>query len=224
MPMFPRGVYAILDTDRLGWTEPRSLLQNLPLLLEYARAAVDHGAVAIQLRAKGIPLGHAARQQTLASLREVTGPVPLLVNDDLVAAQAQAVGLHLGQGDGDPGLARANLDAGALLGLSTHTLGQVQAAAALPVDYLGFGPIRATSGKRDHDAVTGLEGLQAAVQATRLPMVAIGGLEIADLPPVREAGAHAAAVIGAWLGPQGAPWRPVEAGRAVEALAKAWRM
>jgi thiamine-phosphate pyrophosphorylase len=222
MTTFPRGVYAILDTDRLGWPDADTLARHLVTLAAYAQAAIDHGAVAIQLRAKGIPLGHAVRAEAVGLLCDLGGPVPILVNDDVAVAAGRG-GLHLGQGDGDVQAARRMLGPDRLLGLSTHTLAQVLAAAGLPVDYLGFGPIRATTGKRDHDATTGLDGLRQAVAVAAHPLVAIGGLELADLAPVRDAGAHAAAVIGAWLGPVGATRTPHDAGLALGRLVGAWR-
>lgn len=230
---FGEGLYAILDADRLGWrltahglaiaTETHGEAAD-DVVLAYARAAVAAGAVAVQLRAKGqsVPLALAR------ALRHATGDVPFFINDDLdiatILARDGPAYLHLGQDDAAIDMARLRLGAGACLGLSTHTLGQVRAAADQPVDYLGFGPIHATDSKRGASAVTGLAGLAAAVAATRLPVVAIGGLTAADLPQIRATGAHAAAVIGAWLGPVGAPHGAQRAGEALAALVDAWQV
>ncbi len=216
------GLYAILDTDRLGWHEAVLLEQSLGILADYARAAVAGGAIALQLRAKGVPLGHPVRRQAVAALREVCADLPIVVNDDALAV-LPGVGMHLGQDDGDLAAARRQVGTQGILGLSTHTLAQVRAAAALDVDYLGFGPIRATTGKLDADATTGLAGLRAAVEVAVLPVVAIGGLELADLAAIHGTGARAAAVIGAWLGPIGWPHRPDQAERALAGLVAEWQ-
>jgi thiamine-phosphate diphosphorylase len=151
----------------------------------------------------------------------------LVVNDHLEAARPFAgqarLGLHLGQDDTSALTARHQLGESALIGLSTHNLVQVESALALPVDYLGFGPVRATTGKARPGATTGFEALARAVAAAEpRPVVAIGGLEAADVAAVRAAGATAMAVIGAWLGPSDAPREPEAAGQALARLVAAW--
>lgn len=212
---FPRGLYAIVDADRLG--RPGG-----DALREYVLAAVTGGAVVVQVRAKGQRLAPDLARR----LRQAAGAVPLVINDDLALARDLAgdglIGLHIGQDDGDVMETRRILGTRALLGLSTHALSQVLRAADLPVDYLGFGPVRATDGKQGADAPTGLPPLAAAVAATRLPVIAIGGLTGNDLPAVHASGAHGAAVIGAWLGPGGSPHAPWQAAAALAALVAAW--
>ncbi len=223
MTALSSGIYAILDGDRLGlasWTDPRPPVH---LLRTYAEAAAHAGAVAVQLRLKHLPAGHPTRLTALNAIRRALGgQIPVLADDDATAAVGAHVGLHLGQDDGDPRLARPRLDREALLGFSTHTLAQVQAAQALPVDYLGFGPVRPTDGKQTRDAVTGLTALAQATAASRLPVVAIGGLTLADVPQVAQAGARAMAVIGAWLGPLGQPHDVATAQARLAELVAAW--
>jgi len=218
---FGSGVYAIVDTDRLGWRDASSIALHLQDLASYARAAVAGGAVAVQLRAKGLPPGHLVRVAALTAMVSAMDPaVPLIANDDLEAArQVAGVGLHLGQSDLDVTLARSTLGSAALLGLSTHTLAQVLAAAPAAVGYLGFGPVRATTSKAQAAAVTGWSLLAAAVAAAHVPVVAIGGLQVDDLARVRGTGAHAVAVIGAWL----SDGSPALAERAMARLSAAWR-
>lgn len=221
--MFARGIYAIVDGDRLALTDQKALRPPVHVLRAYAQAALQAGAVAVQLRLKALPLGHPLRlTATNAIRRALGGRIPLIVDDDLRAAVDGHAGLHLGQTDSDPRLAQPQLQPTTLLGWSTHTLEQVKIAQDLPVDYLGFGPIRPTTGKQNPDATTGLTGLMQAVAVSRLPVVAIGGLTLADVRPVRETGAHAMAVIGAWLGPQGQPWPPAIAAEKLQKLVEAW--
>ena len=226
-PMLRPGLYAILDADRLGWLDGPTLERNLSQLLDYGRAAVEAGACAVQLRAKSLPNGDPARIRVYAALLQACGAhVPTVLNDEVDGlaglTNLPGAGLHLGQQDTPAEVARQAVGPLTLLGLSTHDVAQVQAAAGRPVDYIGFGPIHATVGKRGHDAVVGVDGLRQVVTHARVPVVAIGGITAQDLQPVRNAGAHAAAVIGAWLGPAGQPWSPARAGAALRDLVAVW--
>ncbi|MDY0000265.1 MAG: thiamine phosphate synthase [Polyangia bacterium] len=194
---FARGLYAILDLASLGPRDPH----------EVAVALLGGGAVALQLRAKGQtdaldPLGRLALAIDLRRLARSRG-VPFFVNDDLdLALASEADGVHLGQGDLHPGLARSRLSKRQRIGLSTHNLGQARAALSLPVDYLGFGPVFPTGTKANPDPAQGLAALHEVCRSVALPVVAIGGLTTTAAGEVARAGAHAAAAIGAILGAQ----------------------
>lgn len=102
--------------------------------------------------------------------------VQLVVNDDAdVALALEGAGLHLGQTDLAIQDARALLGPKRLLGLSTHTLEQLDEAADLGADYAGFGPIFATTTK-GYEQGLGPEHLAAALAIARLPVLAIGGI------------------------------------------------
>lgn len=124
----------------------------------------------------------------------------LIVNDrcDLAVA-VDADGVHLGQGDLPLAYARRLLGPDKIIGLSTHSVAQVQEALRGQPDYLGFGPIFSTSTKPDHDPVVGLEGLRAVRPLTRLPMFAIGGITAETAGKVMAAGADGLAVASAIL-------------------------
>lgn len=186
------GIYAIVDLDACaaaGLDPERT-----------AAAFLEEPLAALQLRAKQADDRSLLRlaRSLAASCR--TAGVPFVVNDRIdIARLAAADGAHVGQDDLPPREARAQLGPAALLGLSTHSIAQVEAAAGEPVDYLGFGPVFATRTKVRADPVVGLEGLRRAAAATRHPLVAIGGIGVEDLPAVRAAGAHAAALVAALL-------------------------
>lgn len=221
------GIYAILDIDRLQPLLPDDARKEAELLLEYTRAAVDAGAVAVQLRAKSWPVHGLQWSALLGKMLDACGGrAPIVVNDAVIAAQKVVgkvgLGAHVGQGDVSPMTARHALGGGALIGLSTHTLAEVQAASQMPVDYLGFGPYRATDGKDDHEPPVGAAGLRSAVQATRLPIVAIGGLGLDDIEDVVGCGARAMAVIGGWLGPRDAPYTVSKASLHMSMLVATW--
>ncbi len=126
----------------------------------------------------------------------------LIVNDRAdIALALQADGVHLGQDDLDPTAARRLLGPEAIIGYSTHTVAQAQAAATLPVNYIAIGPVFATTTKARPDPVVGLAGV-AAVRAelgSSMPLVAIGGITQANARAVLAAGANAVAVVGALL-------------------------
>ncbi|MBW8746012.1 MAG: thiamine phosphate synthase [Acidobacteria bacterium] len=143
----------------------------------------------------------ASPQTVLANLQRIRSAAPgisLLLNDrpDL-ARIGKCAGVHVGQTDLHPDDARRIVGAGKLIGVSTHTLGQFEAAMATEADYLAIGPIYATSTKQNPDPVTGLELLGQMRKLTRKPIVAIGGITPERAQEVLDAGADSIAVISA---------------------------
>ncbi len=118
-----------------------------------------------------------------------------ILNDrpDLVAA-AGADGVHVGQDDAAVDEARAIVGPDRLIGLSTHSPAQVDAAAKLEVDYIGVGPVHATPTKPGRPAV-GLELVRYAAANASVPFFAIGGISPANVTAVRSAGAERIAVV-----------------------------
>src|SRR5207237_10177630 len=93
-----------------------------------------------------------------------------------IARLAEADAVHLGQDDLPWKAARAILGPQALIGVSTHSDAEIDAAQG--VDYIAFGPIFTTPSKPGAalPGPHGLEGLRRAVQRSKVPVVAIGGL------------------------------------------------
>ena len=118
-----------------------------------------------------------------------------MLNDrpDLVAA-AGADGVHVGQDDVAVSEARAMVGPDRLIGLSTHSPAQVDAAADLDVDYIGVGPVHATPTKPGRPAV-GLELVGYAAEHATVPFFAIGGISPENVDAVRSAGASRIAVV-----------------------------
>jgi thiamine-phosphate pyrophosphorylase len=180
------GLYAILDLGRIGPRDPGAA----------AAALARGGASVVQLRAKSIPAGRFL--SVARAVRHATreAGARFIVNDRVdVALCAEADGVHLGQRDLPVAAARRIAPAGFLIGISTHNLGEVAAALTSGADYLGFGPVFATTSKDDPDPVQGTAGLAEAVRACGLPVVAIGGITLDRVPLVRRTGAAAVAVI-----------------------------
>jgi thiamine-phosphate pyrophosphorylase len=186
----PPFLYPIVDVESLG---SRSVGETVAAL-------AAGGAGIVQFRGKGLPdrrfLELAA--EALAAARGAG--VLLIVNDRPdVAVILGADGVHLGQDDLDPGPVRSLLPPGAVLGVSTHDLDQLQRAARDPVDYLAIGPVFPTRTKAAPDPVVGLEMVRRARALTSRPLVAIGGITERNARSVVEAGADGVAVISALL-------------------------
>jgi thiamine-phosphate diphosphorylase len=107
--------------------------------------------------------------------------IPVIVNDrvDVAAALVRdgIAGVHLGQDDFPASLARRQLGPDALIGLSTHSPAQVARAESEPVDYLGFGPFKATTTK-GYARGLGAEACWIAQEASARPVFPIGGIDL----------------------------------------------
>jgi thiamine-phosphate pyrophosphorylase len=165
-------------------------------LVGVVRCALDAGLPAVQLRDKDLAGGPLFALATALRTETARTGALLFVNGRVdVAVAAGADGVHLGHGALAVGDARRLLPPGALVGVSTHAPAEVAAAAAAGADFAFFGAVGATPGK----AAAGLGALRAAEAAAALPVLAIGGVTAADVPAVREAGAHGVAVVRAIL-------------------------
>ncbi len=122
----------------------------------------------------------------------------LIVNDRTdVALAADADGVHLGQDDLTVAEARALLGPDKVIGVSTHSLTQVEAALLTSANYVAIGPVFPTTTKANAEPMVGLELLRQARRLTSLPLVAIGGITLATARAVLAAGADSVAVISA---------------------------
>lgn len=169
-------------------------------LTDVVRAAVDGGVTMVQLRDK-----HAepeALAERCAEVREALAGsgVPVLLNDDVAAADAAGSGVHVGPDDVAPDAARRRLGAEALVGWSIHRPAQLadedRVAAA---DYLAASPVWRTPTKTDTTEPLGLDGVATlrSQMPPRLPLVAIGGIRADNAASVVEAGADGIAVVSA---------------------------
>jgi thiamine-phosphate pyrophosphorylase len=154
----------------------------------------------VQIRDKATPAAELLSDMRRCAEFASKHGVMLLINDRCdLALSCDACGVHLGQEDLPPDAARAILGRAKVIGYSTHTPAQVRRAIRLPVDYIGFGPVFATSTKEKPSAVVGLDGLRGACRLSSKPVVAIGGIGLEQVRDVMEAGASAVAVISALM-------------------------
>jgi thiamine-phosphate pyrophosphorylase len=190
-------LYAVLDTDVAaahGWTVP-----------DLARACCDGGARLLQVRAKTLASGSllALADEVVRTARPYGADV--IVNDRAdVARMADAAGVHVGQEDLAPSAVRRVVGAAGIVGLSTHTIAQIERARREPITYLAVGPVFGTASKDTGYEAVGLGLVREAVRfnsgpggasGDRIPVVAIGGITLDLAPSVVSAGASSVAVI-----------------------------
>jgi thiamine-phosphate pyrophosphorylase len=162
---------------------------------EFLAATLRGGVDIVQLRMK-----HASDAEVLAAacrLRRLCTEHDALfiVNDrpDL-AVRADADGVHVGQDDTPVRQARALVGPERIVGLSTHSADQIDAAGAEEVDYIGVGPVHETPTKPGRPAV-GLELVTYAAAHAPMPFFAIGGIDRDNVGAVAGAGAGRIVVV-----------------------------
>lgn len=180
---------------RLYAVTDRSWLKPGETLAEVVETLLKAGVTCVQLREKG-----AEDALILQEARELKAlchryGVPFLVNDRPDLAQAVgADGVHVGQEDTGLTEARNLLGPNALLGGSAHTVEEALAAQAAGADYLGCGAVFG-SGTKHNVSQMPLETLTAICQAVDIPVVAIGGVSLDNLPLLADTGIAGVAVI-----------------------------
>jgi len=184
-----RGLYPIVDLDTLA--------KRSAAPLAFAEAVLTARPPLLQLRAK-----HQSPRAVLELLTQLKplcarAGTQLFANDrpDL-ALLAGADGVHIGQDD-VPLSAVRRLPGALCVGVSTHNVAQLAAALAERPDYVAFGPIFSTSSKAGADPALGMATLAEAAEMARVagvPLVAIGGLELATAPELGKLGVVAAVI------------------------------
>ncbi|MDE6032944.1 MAG: thiamine phosphate synthase [Muribaculaceae bacterium] len=170
---------------------------------EQVRLAIEGGCRWIQLRMKDATDAEvAAMAKEIIPLCRETGTI-LVIDDRVeVVMQTKVHGVHLGKNDMDPAKAREYLGPHAIIGCTANTAADILALAALDIDYIGLGPFRFTQTKQNLSPVIGLEGYREIINEVRaagcqLPIVAIGGIEPADVPALLDTGVNGIAISGA---------------------------
>lgn len=177
------GIYAIVNES--------------PGVVELTGAVLAGGARIVQYRAKGGIVAEHAR-----ALRELTRSADalFLLNDEWRAVRDyDADGVHVGPEDAQPhemAAIRAALEK-RILGVSCGTEEEARAAQACCADYIGVGCVFPTGSKADAGDPIGISGLVRVASATRLPVAAIGGISLQNLPEIRATGVAMAAIISA---------------------------
>ena len=165
--------------------------------LSLCRSLLDGGARIIQLRAKGLEdsVFRDLAEEMQMLIRRFPEPAVLIINDRVdIALDMQADGLHLGQDDSDYRSVIKAAPAEMIIGVSVGNTAEALAAQDAGAAYVGAGAVFPTATKSDAQLI-GLEELRRIVAATRIPVVAIGGIGLANIDLVVSAGAHYFAVI-----------------------------
>ena len=191
-PDLDLSLYLVLDPDLCGGAAG---------MVDTARIAARHGASVVQLRAPNWK----KRQwyDCALELKRVLAPlgVPLIINDQVdVALAVDADGVHVGQSDLPVEAVRRLIGPHKWLGLSVSDAAELAAVPAGGVDHLGVGPVFTTATKGDAAPATGLPLLAELCAASRLPVVAIGGIGLANCASVLRCGADGVAVVSAICG------------------------
>lgn len=173
-------------------------------VVDVAAAAAAGGAGVVQVRSKPISVRDltALAIEVAAAVQQANPATRVLIDDrvDVAAAlmpEHNIHGVHIGQDDLDPRLARQVLGKDAIIGLTTGTLPLVQRANeyADVIDYIGAGPLRPTPTKDSGREPLGLEGYPALVEASRVPVVAIGDVRAEDAADLAATGVAGVAIV-----------------------------
>lgn len=187
-----------LRRQRLRWARLYFVCDAVPhgqdpeALLNATMAA---GTGMIELRDREHPRSVIERSgRTYRRLANTFGALFIVNDDPYLAMELAADGVHVGQDDIDPGEARRIMGPSAIIGLSTHTREQIEAAGSQPVDYISVGPIWETPTKEGRPA-TGLELIETAAEIAPFPWFAIGGIDPGNVDQVVAAGAERLCVV-----------------------------
>lgn len=205
------SLYVILDRSAARGRDLVAILES----------AIAGGCRMVQLREKEWPSGRLLPLAERLRARCRDAGVTFVMNDRLDLGLALgADGVHLGQEDLPPRLARPLLRPGMLLGLSTHSVEQARAAQAAGADYVAVGAMFPTATKPDFELV-GPDLVRKLRAEIRVPLIGIGGITHDNVGDVIRAGAAGVAVISAVCAaedPERATRRFIEAIHAARAL------
>ncbi|WP_075342637.1 thiamine phosphate synthase [Tenacibaculum agarivorans] len=139
--------------------------------------------------------------ETAKKAREITShfQTRLIINDHYkIAKQVNADGVHLGKTDACPAIVREFLGKLFIIGGTANTLEDCKALLKKQVDYIGLGPFRYTTTKKNLSPILGLAGYQVLLEElnTEIPVIAIGGIVLEDVPSLLETNIHGIAISG----------------------------
>jgi thiamine-phosphate pyrophosphorylase len=131
-------------------------------------------------------------------LREICRNSLFLINDRIdIALAVDADGVHLGQSDMPYAAARKMLGPEKIIGITVHNLTEALEAQGLGADYLGVSPIYQTATKTDAGKPAGIILIEEIRSKVEIPLIAIGGINLANAPEVVRAGADGVCAISA---------------------------
>jgi len=163
------------------------------------KAALKAGVKIVQYREKN-KSSHQMYREAL-KLRAICKNVTFIINDRLdIALAVGADGVHLGQSDLPYKTVRKIFGPDKIIGVTVHSLKEALIAQKEGADYLGVSPIFSTRTKDDAGIPGGIKLIQEVRPRVRIPIVAIGGVNLKNAPLVANAGADSLCAISAVLG------------------------
>lgn len=169
------------------------------------REMIRGGIAVVQYREKRPDKSHRQMLTECRRIRALTrdAGIPFIVNDYVdIALLVDADGVHVGQDDLPVPEVRRLVGPDKIIGLSTHAPEQIRQAEAQGADYIGVGPIFSTRTKADVVDPVGFEYLTWAVQNSRLPIAAIGGIKAHNISQVARHGARTFCLVTEIVGAQ----------------------
>lgn len=165
--------------------------------IEIAEMAVNGGADIIQFRDKTMPSSELVKTAIEIKKICVKSGAILIINDRVdIAMLSGADGVHLGKDDIPVKEARKLLGKDKLIGATANSLQDAINAVKAGADYIGYGHIFPTFSKKKMTPPVGIEGLKDIVKYIKLPVLAIGGIDINNVKEVMGTGVHGIAIIG----------------------------
>ncbi len=172
-----------------------------PLLIEHVRQVIAGGVTAVQLRDQRSPLSDVVEAGGILRRLAADAGVLFIVNDRVDLALAlDADGVHLGQEDFPPAVARRLLGPDKVIGVSIGNFDEARSELLDFADYVGVGPMFETRTKRDAGRAVGPDMIRGLRPLINRPMVGIGGIEVDNAARVISAGADGIAVVAAIFG------------------------
>ncbi len=186
-----------INLDKLNNCKLCLITKPHPKLLNTVSLALKAGVKMIQFRCKeGTDLDNLRIAKEIASLCKINDSL-FIVNDRIdIAIASKADGIHLGQEDIPIEIARELIGPEKIIGLSAHSLKQIESAEKEPCDYLGVGPIYKTPSKKDKKSI-GTDSLKKITSQIHIPWFAIGGINKINISEVNRLGAKKIALINA---------------------------
>ena len=176
-------LYLILDRDVKGYDQ----------LFEILQRSVAAGVDIVQLRDKH-GLAKDIVRFTTRAVKFLNGRIPFIINDRAdIAAACGSAGVHVGQDDLSIAMARKIIGPRAIVGVSCQTLAQAEQAQASGADYIGFGSVFQTLTKPGRHSMD-LKLLTQAVREIRIPVFAIGGINLDNVSELCQLGVKRVAV------------------------------
>ncbi len=184
------SLYLITDRHRTGGRQ----------LTEVVRRSLEGGVRAVQLREKDLSSDELYR--LALEMRRLTSDfnAPLIINDRLdIALAIEADGVHIGVNSLPVAVVRRVLGQGKVIGYSAHAIDEALRAQADGADFVTFGPLYPTPSKAAYGEPCGVSKLAAAASALEIPVIALGGISLANITEALSASIQGVAVISAIL-------------------------